>query len=164
MDLVKHNQKAQALKKENRIFFDKLKRLTYKNLDTYFQEVHEDVFGKTDCLSCANCCKTTSPIFYNRDIERLAKHFKIKPGDFIERYLKIDEDKDYVLFCKKNKNWLDDFCLFWAIRNHFIKERKKIECHSHATSRTESIPQLLGRGGEGGLNSLQATDLRMCAR
>lgn len=97
MDLVKHNQKAQALKKENRIFFDKLKRLTYKNLDTYFQEVHEEVFEKTDCLSCANCCKTTSPIFYNRDIERLAKHFKIKPGDFIERYLKIDEDKDYVL-------------------------------------------------------------------
>jgi len=97
LDLVKHNQKAQALKKENRIFFDKLKRLTYKNLDTYFQEVHEEVFEKTDCLSCANCCKTTSPIFYNRDIERLAKHFKIKPGDFIERYLKIDEDKDYVL-------------------------------------------------------------------
>lgn len=97
MDLVKHNQKAQALKKENRIFFDKLKRLTYKNLDTYFQEAHEEVFEKTDCLSCANCCKTTSPIFYNRDIERLAKHFKIKPGDFIERYLKIDEDKDYVL-------------------------------------------------------------------
>lgn len=97
MDLVKHNQKAQALKKENRIFFDKLKRLTYKNLDIYFQEVHEQVFENTNCLSCANCCKTTSPIFYNRDIERLAKHFKIKPGDFIERYLKIDEDKDYVL-------------------------------------------------------------------
>ena len=97
MDLIKHNHKAQALKKENRIFFDKLKRLTYRNLDTYFQEVHEQVFEKTDCLSCANCCKTTSPIFYNRDVERLAKHFKIKPGDFIERYLKIDEDKDYVL-------------------------------------------------------------------
>ncbi len=97
MDLEKHNQKAYTLKKENRIFFDKLKRLKYKNLDDYFQKAHEDVFQKTDCLTCANCCKTTSPIFYNRDIERLAKHFKIKPGDFIERYLKIDEDKDYVL-------------------------------------------------------------------
>ena len=97
MDLVKHNQKAQALKKENRIFFDKLKRLTYKNLDTYFQEVQEQGVENTKWLSWSNCCKTTSPIFYNRDIERLAKHFKIKPGDFIERYLKIDEDKDYVL-------------------------------------------------------------------
>ena len=97
MDLEKHNQKAYTLKKENRIFFDKLKRLKYKNLDDYFQIAHEEIFEKTDCLACANCCKTTSPIFYIRDIERLAKHFKIKPGDFIERYLKIDEDKDYVL-------------------------------------------------------------------
>ena len=36
-------------------------------------------------------------IFYNRDIERLAKYLKQKPGDFIETYLRIDEDKDYVL-------------------------------------------------------------------
>ncbi len=97
MDLEKHNQKAYTLKKENRIFFDKLKRLKYKNLDDYFQIAHEEIFEKTGCLACANCCKTTAPIFYNKDIERLAKHFKIKPGDFIERYLKIDEDKDYVL-------------------------------------------------------------------
>ncbi len=97
MDLLKHNQTAQTLKKENRIFFDKLKRITTKNLDDYFQETHEEVFENIDCLSCANCCKTTSPIFYNRDVERLAKHFKMRPGEFIDKYLKIDEDKDYVL-------------------------------------------------------------------
>jgi Fe-S-cluster containining protein len=97
LDLEKHNQKAYTLKKENRIFFDKLKRLKPKNLDAHFQNTHFEVFNKTDCIACANCCKTTSPIFYNKDIERLAKYFKIKPGDFIERYLKIDEDKDYVL-------------------------------------------------------------------
>jgi hypothetical protein len=97
LDLLKHNQTAQTLKKENRIFFDKLKRITTKNLDDYFQETHEEVFENIDCLSCANCCKTTSPIFYNRDVERLAKHFKMRPGEFIDKYLKIDEDKDYVL-------------------------------------------------------------------
>lgn len=97
MDLLKHNQTAQTLKKENRIFFDKLKRITTKNLDDYFQETHEEVFENIDCLSCANCCKTTSPIFYNRDVERLAKHLKMRPGEFIDKYLKIDEDKDYVL-------------------------------------------------------------------
>ena len=97
MDLLKHNQTAQTLKKENRIFFDKLKRITTKNLDDYFQETHEEVFENIVCLSFANCCKTTSPIFYNRDVERLAKHFKMRPGEFIDKYLKIDEDKDYVL-------------------------------------------------------------------
>ena len=97
MDLEKHNQKAITLKKENRIFFDKLKRSKPKNLDAAIHEIHEEVFEKTDCLACANCCKTTSPIFYNKDIERLAKHLRIKPGDFMDKYLRVDEDKDYVL-------------------------------------------------------------------
>jgi len=97
LDLKKHNQKAFTLKKENRIFFDKLKRTKPKNLDNQFHELHDNVFEKIDCLVCANCCKTTSPIFYNRDIERLAKHVKLKSGDFIDKYLRIDEDKDYVL-------------------------------------------------------------------
>ena len=136
MDLVKHNHKAQALKKENRIFFDKLKRLTYKNLDTYFQEVHEEVFEKTDCLSCANCCKTTSPIFYNRDIERLAKHFKIKPGDFIELYLKIDEDKDYVLRQAP--------CPFLGTDNYCsVYENRPNACREYPHTDRKKISQLL---------------------
>lgn len=97
MDLEKHNQKATTLKKENRTFYDKLKRTKLKNLDNLFHNLHEEVFEELDCLTCANCCKTTSPIFYNRDIERLAKHMRMKPGDFIDKYLRIDEDKDYVL-------------------------------------------------------------------
>lgn len=97
MDLQKHTQKAAALKKENRIFFDKLKRTKPKHLDNSFHQLHEDVFEKMDCLACANCCKTTSPVFYNRDVERLAKHLRMKPGEFIGKYLRIDEDKDYVL-------------------------------------------------------------------
>ncbi len=97
MDIEKHHQKANALKKENKVFFDKLKQINPRILDDYFQTEHDKVFENTDCLACANCCKTTSPIFYNRDIERLAKYIKMKPGKFIEQYLKIDEDKDYVL-------------------------------------------------------------------
>lgn len=97
LDLQKHKQKAATLKKENKAFYDKLKRIKPKNLDDKFHQLHEAVFEEVDCLACANCCKTTSPIFYNRDVERLAKHLRMKPGDFITKYLRIDEDKDYVL-------------------------------------------------------------------
>lgn len=96
-DLEKHKQKAATLKKENRAFYDKLKRLKPKQLDEKFHRLHDDVFEETDCLACANCCKTTSPIFYSRDVERLAKHLRMKPGDLIDKYLRIDEDQDYVL-------------------------------------------------------------------
>ena len=97
MDLAQFRKQAETLKKENRQFFNKLKLKKPKQLDELFHTAHEEVFAETDCLKCANCCKTTSPIFYQKDIERLAKHFKIKPSSFIEKHLHLDEEKDYVL-------------------------------------------------------------------
>jgi Fe-S-cluster containining protein len=91
------NKKAQALKKENENFYRRLKLKAPKNLDDLFHTAHDSAFEEIDCLTCANCCKTTSPIFYQRDIERAAKALKLKPGEFIDTYLRIDEDKDYVL-------------------------------------------------------------------
>jgi hypothetical protein len=57
---------------------------------------HEEAFEKIDCLKCANCCKRYSPRFKTPDIKRISKHLKMKEGDFIETYLKLDEDGDYV--------------------------------------------------------------------
>jgi hypothetical protein len=68
-----------------------------KNLDYVMQDLHDAEFKKTDCLKCANCCKTTGPLFTSADIERVSKYLKQKPQQFIEQYLRIDEDQDYVL-------------------------------------------------------------------
>ncbi|MFL5728439.1 MAG: YkgJ family cysteine cluster protein [Cytophagaceae bacterium] len=90
-------QKAKTAGPANEKLFRKLKKQKPSDLDTVMQELHEEVFAETDCLQCANCCKTTSPTFYQKDIERLARHFRITPSKFIEQYLHIDEDQDYVL-------------------------------------------------------------------
>ena len=82
---------------ENKKFLQRLKKQDTRKVDGTFHEVHKSVFAETDCLTCANCCKTTSPIFYQTDIERASKFLRIKPGDFIEKYLRVDEDKDFVL-------------------------------------------------------------------
>jgi uncharacterized protein len=82
---------------ENKKYFEKLKKKPPKNLDYIMQDLHDAEFKKTDCLSCANCCKTTGPLFRDADIERIAKHLRQKPQQFIDRYLRVDEDKDYVL-------------------------------------------------------------------
>lgn len=58
--------------------------------------LHEEAFEKTDCLQCANCCKNYSPRFKTPDIKRISRHLKMKEGDFIENYLRLDEDGDYV--------------------------------------------------------------------
>lgn len=83
--------------KENQNFFNRLKRKKPKGLDDYFHDAHDEVFEQINCLTCANCCKTTSPIFYEKDIDRLAARLRMRPSEFIAQYLHIDEDKDYVL-------------------------------------------------------------------
>lgn len=87
---------AQA-KKENQQYFALLKKRIPKNLDYIMQELHDNEFEKTDCLTCGNCCKTTSPIFTEKDIERISKYLKMKILDFTNQYLRRDEDDFMVL-------------------------------------------------------------------
>lgn len=60
-------------------------------------ELHEEAFEKVNCLNCANCCRHYSPRFKTPDIKRISKHLRIKEGAFIESYLRLDEDGDYVV-------------------------------------------------------------------
>lgn len=90
-------KKTAEVKKENIAYFKRLKKRVPKNLDYVMQDIHEKEFQKTDCLTCANCCKTTSPMFFPKDIERIAKHLKMKEQQFMETYLERDEDDCYVL-------------------------------------------------------------------
>lgn len=74
-----------------------LKKKKRGEVDRAFHELHDEAFSEPICLSCANCCKTTSPIFKQKDIDRVAKLLRMAPGDFVEKYLRIDNDGDYVL-------------------------------------------------------------------
>lgn len=88
-------EKAKLWKKNN---LPALKRLKISSdLDIKFQEAHDQVFSEINCLDCANCCRTTGPLFTQKDIQRISKHLGLKPGDFIQQYLLMDEDGDFVL-------------------------------------------------------------------
>lgn len=97
MELERFRDQSKNKTAENKKFLQGLKKKDPRKVDDAFHTVHEEVFEVIDCLTCANCCKTTSPIFYQTDIERVAKSLRMKPGDFIEKYLRVDEDKDFVL-------------------------------------------------------------------
>ena len=97
MDLLRFQEISKNKSTENKKFLQGLKKKDPRALDEAFHRQHEEVFAEIDCLTCANCCKTTSPIFYQKDVERLAKALSMKPGDFIAKYLHIDSDNDYVL-------------------------------------------------------------------
>lgn len=84
--------KRQEIKK----FLDKLKKQKPSDLDKHCNELHDKAFEHIDCLQCANCCITTGPLLRDRDIAQLAKHIGTRPAEFTEKFLRIDEDKDYV--------------------------------------------------------------------
>ena len=84
MDLAHHKEQSKLKSKENQQFFKSLKKIKPKVLDKIIHPLHDEVFACTDCLKCANCCKTTSPIFRDTDINRISLHLRIKEQKFIE--------------------------------------------------------------------------------
>ncbi len=90
-------ERAKKLYSENRNWLKKIGRRKRGTLDSIFQQEHDRVFEEIDCLDCANCCKTTSPIFIMTDIVRISKNLKMKAQSFITSYLRTDEIGDYVL-------------------------------------------------------------------
>jgi Fe-S-cluster containining protein len=59
-------------------------------------ELHEAAFEQIDCLKCARCCKRYSPRFKMPDIKRISKTLQLTETDFIKKYLRYDEEGDYV--------------------------------------------------------------------
>ncbi|WP_024479401.1 YkgJ family cysteine cluster protein [Cellulophaga baltica] len=136
---------AKDKQNENKKFFAKLKKKTPKNLDYLMQEMHENEFERTDCLECANCCKTTGPLFTNADVERISKHFRQKPQQFIDQYLRIDDENDYVLQ-QVPCTFLgtDNYCSIYDVRPKACREfphtdRKKFQKISNLTIKNVAI-------------------------
>lgn len=97
LNLENFKKAAKTEYSANKKLLQKLKKVKNKVLDEMFESAHEEKFEKIDCLQCANCCKTTSPIFLQTDIDRLARVFRMKSSEFIDTYLYRDEEGDYVL-------------------------------------------------------------------
>lgn len=95
-DAEAHKYKAGLVEKESLLFFKKISKKQMRQLDNMVHGIHDEVFERTDCLSCANCCKVLGPRITYKDIERMAKGLRVKAGEVISKYLHIDEDNDYV--------------------------------------------------------------------
>lgn len=97
IDLEKLPEQAAKVSQENAKYFKKLKARKPKKLDAVMERLHHEAFNEIDCLSCANCCKTTGPMFIPSDIKRISKRLRMKPSVFETTYLRVDEDGDKVL-------------------------------------------------------------------
>src|SRR5687767_10942905 len=90
-------KKSAGRQKQYRQF---LQRAKINRTLEHLPALHEEAFSKIDCLQCANCCKNYSPRFKTPDIKRISKHLKLRESDFIEKYLDVDKEGDFVVKSK----------------------------------------------------------------
>jgi Fe-S-cluster containining protein len=96
MNDLLHNWEKKSAERQ-KIYGQFLARADKNKVLKQLPALHEEAFAKIDCLQCANCCKTYSPRFKTPDVKRISKHLKMRESDFIEKYLKVDEDGDFVV-------------------------------------------------------------------
>ncbi len=141
------SEKAKKAEKQTRQFFKGIKKNRMRDLDDTVHSLHEEVFGEIDCLECANCCRSLGPRLTGRDIDRIASALRLKPQDVVSRYLRVDEDNDYV-FKEMPCPFLcaDNYCSIYedrpkACREYPHTDRKKFyQIHSLTIRNAETCP------------------------
>ena len=108
---------SEADKLQQRKYKQFLQRADKNKVLKALPSLHEEAFKKINCLDCAACCKNYSPRFKTPDIKRISKHLRLKESDFIEKYLRLDEDGDYVVKSKPcSFLGSDNYCSIYEVR------------------------------------------------
>ncbi len=116
-----HNWEKKSADKQKQ-YKNFLQRADKNKVLKQLPDLHEEAFSKIDCLQCANCCKNYSPRFKTPDIKRISKHLKMKESEFIDTYLYVDKEGDFVLKTKP--------CPFLGSDNFCsIYEKRPSDCH-----------------------------------
>jgi len=136
IDLKTHIERAKLQIQKNKKIASLLLKKKPKNLDVVVNKLHNIAFSHINCLDCANCCKSISPIITDKDIQRIAKHLRIRPAQLAEIYLLLDDEHDYV--------FKQQPCPFLNVDNYCsIYEARPKACREYPHTDREKFYQLL---------------------
>jgi Fe-S-cluster containining protein len=99
-------------------FLTRLEKKQPRGLDNLVTEADKAAWAKTDCLDCANCCKTMSPTYTKKDVQRISAHLGMTDKAFREKWLYKDKTGDWMNV-KQPCQFLDlktNMCNIYAVR------------------------------------------------
>jgi len=117
MDVAKILKAAEKDRKKLTAFLQKFDEIVPPDLSEIVEEEDRKMWAHTDCMACANCCKTMTPIFTEEDTARIATHLGMTPEAFFEQYLEVEEETGSTI----NKVFpcvflVDNKCSIYAVR------------------------------------------------
>jgi len=79
-----------------RRFLSRVESNPPKQLDNYADVIDKEVWNETDCLACSNCCRTMTPTYTFKDLQRISKHLNMTIKQFKEKWLYKDKNGDWM--------------------------------------------------------------------
>jgi len=124
VNLRSFKQKARHNKRSFRRFLTKLENKPPRGLQKKIVHLEKEVWKETDCLSCANCCKTMTPTFTKQDMKRISAHFNMTVVAFQDKWLKRERGGE--------RDWLNktEPCQFLDLKTNMcsIYEIRPADC------------------------------------
>ena len=101
-----------------RKFLNRIAKNPPRGLDTMAVQANTIVWKETDCLACANCCKTMSPTYTPGDIKRISTHLEMTPEEFKKKWLYKDRQGDWLNKSQPCQflNLADNKCSIYEVR------------------------------------------------
>jgi len=96
VNLRTFQKKVADQKRRMRAFLTRTEHKPPAGLDAMVRDIDREVWASIDCLSCSNCCRKMTPTFTEADVRRIARHLKMSPQAFRERWLKLDRNGDWT--------------------------------------------------------------------
>lgn len=90
--IARYSRQNQSEDYQFRLHLKTVLPLSNVELDAIVQETTDDVWGRIDCLTCGNCCKTLQIQVEEKDMKRLAKRLQMSLRDFAARYIAVADD------------------------------------------------------------------------
>lgn len=117
MDLKKFEALAMEHRPELEQFLNKLDDIVPRGFPKIIAQEDAEVWKQVDCMQCANCCKTMTPIFTKADIKRISTHLRMTPKAFTDKWLMTEEDTGSVVNVNQPCQFLvDNKCSIYEVR------------------------------------------------
>lgn len=101
-----------------RRFLTRIEKNPPRGIDTIVVKANVTAWEDTDCLACANCCKTMSPTYTGTDIKRISSHLGMSSDEFRKKWLYKDRQGDWLNKSQPCQflNLKDNKCSIYAVR------------------------------------------------